>query len=278
MSTDLLFRILPYAACALCAAGLLARTCLAPAPIGAGLAPPDSPQRSPRDRFWRFWRTSLLLLFIGHLLMVVAPRVIVQWNGSPARLYLLESLGLLVGLAALAGCLRVVWQHFARAEVRLGRTVADSVLLSCALLAIASGVVTAVRFRWGSTWATATLGPYLLSLCRGDADTTLVARLPPLVKLHVAAAFVALAVFPASSAAAAVVAALQRPLARLLAARAAVAQAPRALVGRLELGRRLWPDEDYAGPLPAVSAPEPGAAPLETEPDARALRSDVKTP
>jgi nitrate reductase gamma subunit len=276
MTTDLLFRILPGAAAALCAIGLLARTGLAPAPAAA-LARPQSPRRSGRQRLWR---ASLLLLFIGHLMAVVAPRVIVRWNGSPARLYLLESIGLVVGIVALAGCLRVLWRHFARADAHLGRTIADSVLGACALLAIASGVLTAVRFRWASSWATGTLTPYLLSLVRGDADTALVARLPPLVKLHVVTTFGALAVFPFTSVAAPVVAALQRPLTALLAAGAAVARLPRALARRGDLARRLWPDEDYAGPLPAATAiqPEPGAGLLDTELDAARLRPDVKAP
>jgi nitrate reductase gamma subunit len=274
MTTDLLFRILPYAAAATCAGGLLARTCLLPAPPLAPTAPARRPARG------RLWRSSLLLLLIGHLLAVVSPGVIVRWNGSPARLYLLEAIGLVVGLAALAGCLRVLWRQVARSEARLGRTIADSVLMACALLAIASGVVVAVRFRWGSSWATATLTPYLLSLVRGDADTTLVARLPPLVKLHVISAFVALASFPFTGAAVPVVAVLRRPGARFLALTASMATVPRALARRLQLGQRLWPDEDYAGPLPAAGTPAqaPGTGLLEVEPDTGGSRPDVKAP
>src|SRR4029077_17582603 len=52
----------------------------------------------------------------------------------------------------------------------------------------------AVRYRWGSSWSEVTVVPYLHSLVRLAPSTTLVARLPFLVRLHVFGAFVLLAV------------------------------------------------------------------------------------
>jgi nitrate reductase gamma subunit len=274
MKTELLFRTLPYAALALGGVALLARTFLTHRsnPATENPAPPHE-----RPAWGRFWRLSLLLLLIGHLLAIVSPKVVLRWNVSVPRLYALETFGLLVGLAALAGALRALWRHFGRAEARLGRVMAESALLSVALLAIATGVVTAVRFRWASSWATATLTPYLLSLAQGDADTTLVARLPPLVQLHVVAAFALVAVFPFTAAAAPVAVALRRPFGWIRDAAALMAVPLRAFARRHDPARRLWPDEDYGGPLPAIEAPAAGdAGPAAHEPESGAFVPDVK--
>src|SRR5262245_49222174 len=46
------------------------------------------------------WRLSLLVLLAGPLAGLLAPRAILSWNGSPARLYLLEALGFITAAIA----------------------------------------------------------------------------------------------------------------------------------------------------------------------------------
>jgi nitrate reductase gamma subunit len=255
MKSLLLFQVLPYFACALCAGVLMVRA-LAARP-GPGAAPAPGQWRGGRA-----WRVSLVLLLLAHLLSVASPRLILAWNAAPARLYVLEVVGLLVGLAALAGGLGVLARHWRAADRRLSVEVADSALLSLLLLALASGAATAVGLRWGSSWAAVTLTPYLRSLLAGHPQPALVERLPPLVQLHVAAGFGAVAVLPFTSLAPALVHVVRPPLvlaARLLAAAAAGAAA---FARRRNPAAWLWPDEDYGGPLPPARAtraePEPG--------------------
>jgi nitrate reductase gamma subunit len=59
-----------------------------------------------------------------------------------------------------------------------------------------SGLLTAIRYRWGSSWGVSTLTPYGLSLLRGKPAVALVAGMPFLVQVHVFSGFVALAALP----------------------------------------------------------------------------------
>jgi nitrate reductase gamma subunit len=202
----------------------------------------------------RFFRVSLLLLLLAHLAVVLSPRVLLLWNGSRARLFALEATGLLLGLCALAGCLQVAWRHLGAARRPPLRELADSALLSLLLLALGSGLVAAVRYRWASSWGTATLAPYAVSLLHGRPNTALVAQLPFLVRVHVCAAFVALAVLPFTSVGPALLLGASRALAPVARPLRAVARTAQAFADR-QLGARRrwrWPEEDFGGPPPAA--------------------------
>jgi len=82
--------------------------------------------------------------------------------------------------------------------------------LSLLFTTLLSGSLTAVLLRWGSEWGAATLAPYTLSLLRGRPAVALAIGMPFLVRLHVFSAFATLALFPATDAASALVAALSR--------------------------------------------------------------------
>ena len=124
------------------------------------------------------------------------PRVILWWNGSTSRLYLLEGAGFIVGSAALACWCALVWRHLGRSNRPLITELADTVFLALLFVGILSGVLTAVLYRWGSTWSAVTLAPYLASLVRAKPAAGLATQMPFLVRLHVFSAFAALAVLP----------------------------------------------------------------------------------
>ena len=130
-----------------------------------GVSPPSS---SPRHR-------------------MLLPGTLLRWNGAPLRLYLLEGSGFLLRLLALAGWARVMGRSPAPAacESRPAE-IAECVFLSLFFVAIGSGLLTAASYRWGSSWAGATLAPYLASPWpRGAPVTSLVEKMPFLVQLHV---------------------------------------------------------------------------------------------
>jgi nitrate reductase gamma subunit len=189
-----LFQTWPLLATSLCASGLFVRALVTRTELrGAGLA-------LHRARLWvsggRVPSVALVLLLAGHLAALLFPGAILAWNRAPARLYLLEGLGLAVGLGALAAWGRATSGHLRRAHVPFIVEIGDSLFLAMIFLALASGLGMAALHRWGSSWGVVTLRPYALSILAGEPQSMLVERLPFLARLHLFATFAALAVFP----------------------------------------------------------------------------------
>lgn len=242
-----LFSVMPYAALLVLAIGMGLRHALCRrrrVPLGAEAR-----------TAWRLftgstlWRIGLAATAAAHVAGLLLPEAIAGWNGAPLRLHVLEGAGFLFGILALIGWIRIMSRHLGRtASSRATRIVelADSALLSLLFVAIASGLLSAAMYRWGSIWAGGTLAPYLSTVLYGAPAAALAARLPYMVKLHVFSLFAMLAVLPATSAALIPIAAVDRALA--LAARpiAAAARRARSVLGRMSPARLIWPEEDLA--------------------------------
>jgi nitrate reductase gamma subunit len=201
------------------------------------------------------WRTGLLVTVILHLLGLVIPRAILAWNGVPMRLYVLEASGFLLGALALVGWIQIMRRYLGHPLGHpLGRTtgtrrtgsseIADGILLSLLGLAVLSGLVIAVLYRWGSSWAVGTLTPYMRSLAVGAPTTELVEQLPFLVRLHALSWFAMIAVLPFASFAQVLVTIAHRGLLVIARPFEAGAQAARRAAARLSPARWLWPEED----------------------------------
>jgi nitrate reductase gamma subunit len=193
------------------------------------------------------WRTGLLVTVILHLLGLVIPRAILLWNAVPVRLYMLEASGFLLGALALVGWIQIMRRYLGRSAgtSRAGASeIADGILLSLLGLAMLSGLVIAVMYRWGSSWAVGTVTPYMQSLVRGAPATELVAQLPFLVRLHILSWFAMIAVVPFGSFALVLVALAHRGLLVIARPFEAGAQAGRRAAARLSPARWLWPEED----------------------------------
>jgi len=194
MSNDALFRVLPYVALVVLGAGLVVRY-LVSIPRMAAL-------RAELSETWasfgagRLLRLSLVALAVAHLAGLLAPRAGQAWDASPARLHLIELLGMVVAAVALLGWARMMWRHCGRHHPsRLG-DLADSIFVSLVLVGMASGLATAVLYRWASSWGVATLTPYAASVVRGEPATAYAAQMPFPVQLHLVSAFGALALLP----------------------------------------------------------------------------------
>ncbi|HEY6350835.1 MAG TPA: respiratory nitrate reductase subunit gamma [Candidatus Angelobacter sp.] len=144
----------------------------------------------------RLWQISLVFLVVGHLIALVMPRMLLQWNSSHTRLYLLEGAAFAIGCAALAGWIVVLWRSLSRhGESRLIE-LSDMALLALLFVGISSGLLMAVLYRWGSTWGAMILTPYLMSVLRGEAAAHFVLQMPFLARLHVFSLFASIAVLP----------------------------------------------------------------------------------
>ena len=194
-----LYRVWPYLALTLAAAGFVVRMLLTSDRL------PAVRRALPRaQRLWVGgwpWRLGWTLLVVAHLAGLLFPRAILAWTRTPGRLFALEALGFAVGLIALAACIRAAWLHM-RVQPRGGWSLlsdfADSVFLSLVFIAVASGLLAAGIHRWGSAWGSVMMAPYAASLVQGHPVPAFVEHLPFLVRLHLFAAFAALAALPAS--------------------------------------------------------------------------------
>jgi nitrate reductase gamma subunit len=181
-----LFAVAPYAAAALFIAGCLAQL------MSARGEPRRSRPAAGGGVAAIAWRVALALIALAHLAALAAPDAVLLWTSHQTRLIALEVEGLIAAVVALTG----VVGHL----VRRGRDAAplpvDAVAFTLLLVAMASGMGVAIFYRWASAWSEVTLVPYLYSVARLQPATDLVTRLPVLVKLHMGAAFMVIAVFP----------------------------------------------------------------------------------
>jgi nitrate reductase gamma subunit len=252
--SDVLFRALPYAAALVLLAGSSMRAVLA-------LGRMRDVRRASAEALASMlggWRARACVAGLGvvHLVALAWPRAIVRFGAAPWRLVVLEVVGLALALATFAIAARATARLCARGHSSVLFDLADSAFLALVLVALASGVLTAVLHRWVSSWAAATIAPWARSLLSGRPDTTLVAHLPLLARIHLVASLAAIALFPlsrlgalpivlAAAAAARVRAGLRIPL-------AAAGRALERLRERLAIGARLWPDREirWLGPMP----------------------------
>jgi nitrate reductase gamma subunit len=239
MSDRLLFTIAPYVAVLIFIAGIL----VPPRPLAI------APLRAARDRgplargVHVGGVAALAVLLASHVVMWLAPSLLLAWSQSVTRVIAGEIVLFAIGVIAAIGVLRATVVAV-RAPAR--PLFADIILLGVLAVAIASGLILAARYRWASTWSAVTLTPYLRSLLTFAPDTTLLA-MPYVIKLHVFSGIALIAVLPFSS--------VMRPVSVLihrlrdLAISPIVAvvarQTKRAAGWASESGRALvWPDDE----------------------------------
>jgi nitrate reductase gamma subunit len=193
---SVLFVILPYVAAVVCVIGTVERY-----RRHAFSCTSQSTQfLENRLHFWALlpFHAGILAIAVGHLIAFAIPRGVLVWNAVPLRLYVLEGAALAAGILALGGfALAIVRRVFVPA-VRRATNWLDWAVYLVLLAEIATGVVVAISYRWGSSWFAAALTPYLWSLVRLQPDAALVGAMPLLVRAHVLGAWVLVAFFPFS--------------------------------------------------------------------------------
>jgi len=223
--SDFLQRGWPYVALAVLVCGLIVRARLVSDRIPA-VRRAVAEASWPYPRGW-LWHVGWSTLAAAHALALVFPRAVLAWNRVGWRLYALEAITAAAGAVVIVLWLRALWRHVTgrdaagngAARQRPPRMLSpasllldlgDSVFMSLVALALASGLLLAALYRWGSSWGAVTLTPYLASIARGRPAAPLIDNLPAIARLHVGVTFAALAAFPFTRLAAAPVVALLR--------------------------------------------------------------------
>lgn len=155
----------------------------------------DAEYRPARGLAAAVWRLSIALVTAGHVIAIASPGAMLVWNRQFGRLFAIEFIGWIAGALAAGSFIVIAARHHDGAESRASSPL-DVITATMALLALVSGLATAVVYRWASYWSAVTLTPYLHSLLWTHASPALVALMPSLVKLHVFSAFASVALVP----------------------------------------------------------------------------------
>jgi nitrate reductase gamma subunit len=190
----LVFAVFPYVALALFCAGSIERLLRHPSTLTSR----SSQFLENRQHFWAMvpFHFGILPVLAGHLVAFLLPGVLIAWNASLTRLYVLEVAGLACGLLAAGGLAAALVRRASVDRVRSTTNAADWVVVSVLFLQLLTGVGVAVSHTWGSSWFAGVAAPYLRSIVGLRPDIVAVAALPTAVKLHVAGAWLLIAIFP----------------------------------------------------------------------------------
>ncbi|HSN68245.1 MAG TPA: respiratory nitrate reductase subunit gamma [Thermoanaerobaculia bacterium] len=150
---------------------------------------------------WIPWGTvpfhiGIVVLFIGHLIPVIAPGPWHSFVSNRGALLTVEAIGMTAAILCIAGIVILFARRVTSPSVQSTTTVMDLVVLGILLAQIAVGLGVAVLHRWGALWSVGTTTPYLWSLLTLRPDPALAAGMPPLMKLHLAGAWIVLALVP----------------------------------------------------------------------------------
>ncbi len=242
MRVSFLFSVWPYMAFSLLAIGLAVRYLLERKSMDA--------VRAEMAEAWsvfggaNLWRVGVVLLLLVHAAVLLFPQSVLAWNRDSVRLYLFEAVALIAGLAVLFGGLRLAWRQVSHGNRSVITELSDTVFLALLFVAIASGVLMAVLYRWGSSWGALVLTPYVGSILRGRPAPGLATQMPFFVRLHVFSTFAMLAILPLTRLAAFFVFALHAILALLGRPVSAVVHAAERWLRRHNPAPWLWPEED----------------------------------
>ena len=75
------------------------------------------------------WHIGIIGVMTGHLIGFLFPAEVLWFNGVPARLYILETTGLLFGLLALVGLVNLIVRRHVSSRVRAVTSLMDVVVL-----------------------------------------------------------------------------------------------------------------------------------------------------
>jgi len=119
-----------------------------------------------RQLFWGSvaWHYGILAVLTIHLVGFLFPETILSWNAEPMRLYVMEATGFTLALFTLGGLIMLIVRRFSSSRIRVVTSKMDIALLLFLLIQVATGVWTAMFYRWGSSWYAMYAVPYLWSI------------------------------------------------------------------------------------------------------------------
>ncbi len=194
MSNNFLFIGLPYAALAIFLIGSIVRYRLQPFSVSSL----SSQILENRLLYWgsHAFHIGIVALFFGHLIGFLFPKSVIAFTGQPARLLIIEISAFAFGLLSLFGILTLIFRRVTVAKLKSVTSKMDVLVYILILIQVVSGLWIAYFDRWGSAWFAISLAPYLKSIFLLNPNFEAVAAMPLSIKIHIASAFVFIAMVP----------------------------------------------------------------------------------
>ncbi len=194
MFNNFIFIGLPYVAMAIFLVGSIIRYRSQPFTVSSL----SSQILENRILYWgsHAFHIGIVVLFFGHLIGLLFPKTVIAFNGEPTRLLIIEISAFAFGLLSLFGIVTLVFRRLAVAKLKTVTSKMDVVVYCLILLQVVSGLWIAYFDRWGSSWFAISLAPYLKSVFLFTPNYEAVAAMPLSIKIHVASAFVFVAMVP----------------------------------------------------------------------------------
>lgn len=151
-----------------------------------------------RQLFWGSvpFHYGILFLFFGHLIAFLIPQTVIAWNSEPLRLVILEVTGFVFGLSALVGMINLFIRRNTNTRIKIVTSKMDILIELLIIAQIILGLWIAFGFRWGSSWFSAVLSPYLWSIFKLNPNIEAVSTMPLIIQLHISLAFLIVLLIP----------------------------------------------------------------------------------
>lgn len=191
---DMMFIALPYVAFAIFIIGSIYRY----TKRGYQFTSLSSQFLEGKKLFWASqpFHWGIFIIFFGHLIAFLFPKAVLAWNGEPVRLLILEYSSFAFGIAALFGLAMLIKRRLNNKSLLVVANKMDMLVYTVLAVQILSGLGVAFFVRWGSSWFSSVLTPYLRSIFSFNPDITAVAETPWLVQVHIISAFVIIGIIP----------------------------------------------------------------------------------
>ena len=144
------------------------------------------------------WHVGIFVVLLGHLVAFLFPGLWASLVAHPRVLVGVEIVGMAAAVLAVFGLTALIVRRITHAKVQAVTSTLDLVILGVLMVQLLAGLATAAHYRWGASWATGTLAPYLWSLLWLQPKPEFVAEMPALVHVHLALAWVLVGLLPFS--------------------------------------------------------------------------------
>lgn len=141
---------------------------------------------------------GVIFLFFGHLIAFLFPSGVLAWNSHPVRLMILEITAFIFGISMLVGLVNLLIRRYTTPRLTSVTNNVDLVVYLLLIFQTVMGLWVAYNFRWGSSWFSSLLSPYLYSIFAFQPNIEAVAALPWPIKLHIIGAFLIVGIIPFS--------------------------------------------------------------------------------
>jgi nitrate reductase gamma subunit len=194
MYNNFIFIGLPYAALLIFIVGSIFRYRTQPFSVSSL----SSQLLESRILYWgsHSFHIGIVTLFFGHAIGFLFPSSVISFTGQPTRLLILEISAFAFGLLSLFGISTLIYRRISVAKLKTVTSKMDVLVYVLILIQVISGLWIAYFDRWGSAWFAISLAPYLKSIFLLTPNFEAIAAMPLSIKIHVASAFVFVAMVP----------------------------------------------------------------------------------